>query len=222
MRMALDIPKRKQLSHGIGIGVLVILHIVGIVGLHLDNWEPLFRTLTPVNLIVSTAVVLAFHREWNLGFVLALAGTFAFGFGLEVLGVKTGWIFGEYQYGATLGVKVAEVPLTMGLNWLVPVYGIAKILERFDWHLVVKAAVGAVMMVALDLFIEPTAIQLDFWQWAGNTIPIQNYLAWLVASFLLLMVVIKPMEGKKNPVGAGLYLIQFCFFAGFGLVRLLT
>lgn len=222
MSIALQIPDKKRLLPTVGIGVLVILHCVGIVGMHIESLQPLFRSLTPVNLLVSAGVVLAFHKDWNLKFLLASLGVFAFGYGIEVLGVHSGLIFGSYSYGSTLGWKVAEVPVLMGLNWWILIYALAKILQRFSWPLVIKAIVGALGMVCLDLFMEPVAVRYDFWQWVGNHIPVQNYLAWGVASFLLFLAVLKPLEGNKNPVAGALFVIQFCFFAGFALVGLFT
>ena len=34
------------------------------------------------------------------------------GFVIEVIGVKTGYVFGSYSYGDSLGFKILEVPVT--------------------------------------------------------------------------------------------------------------
>lgn len=51
----------------IAIAILVILHTVGLVGTAFFN-EDLMK-LTPVNLLISLAVVLWFHEDYNKSFV---------------------------------------------------------------------------------------------------------------------------------------------------------
>ena len=50
--------------------------------------------------------------------MLAFFLIFLLGFVVEVVGVQTGLIFGSYSYGATLGVKLFDTPLLIGLNWI--------------------------------------------------------------------------------------------------------
>ena len=40
-------------------------------------------------------------------------------------------------------------------------------------------------MVLLDIMIEPVAIELDFWQWEGGNIPLQNYLMWFIVALFM-------------------------------------
>jgi putative membrane protein len=112
-----------------------------------------------------------------------MLATFALGYLVEVLGVHTGWVFGQYDYGQTLGPQIAKVPLAMGLNWFIMCY----VSTRFAAHLGLNAWKGAVlsaaMMVAIDILMEPVAMALDFWHWENGQIPYQNYLAWFVVSF---------------------------------------
>ena len=43
------------------------------------------------------------------------------GFIFEIIGVKTGLIFGHYKYCNGLGTKVFDVPLIISLNWALPI-----------------------------------------------------------------------------------------------------
>jgi putative membrane protein len=57
---------------------------------------------------------------------------------LEVVGVKTGLIFGEYKYGSTLGIKLFEVPLIIGFNWVFVILGsisISRLITKMFFYL---------------------------------------------------------------------------------------
>lgn len=193
--------------------ILTIVYLVGIVGI-LWPIHPDFILLTPLNLIFSLFMLLSFHRKWDLGFYLFALICMLAGFFVEVAGVKTGVIFGEYAYGATLGPKWLEVPLMMAVNWLILVYATGMIghflIRKYN---ALKAALGATLMVLLDLLIEPVAISRDFWHWAGGEIPLQNYFAWWVISWILLMVFYGLTKKEYNRLAPIIYVNQVTFFA---------
>jgi putative membrane protein len=39
-------------------------------------------------------------------------------------------------------------------------------------------------MVIFDFFLEPAAIELNFWNWAAVQVPWQNYLGWFILGSL--------------------------------------
>ena len=162
----------------ISIVVLIILYAVGIIGIKSGTFGDIL-SLTPLNLLVSLALLLWNHEKWDGKFVVAIAIVAIAGFFVEVAGVQTGVIFGEYTYGKTLGWQWLDVPLVMAVNWLILVYCAAAVVsQRAEWDIWLKAFAGAVIMVSMDFLIEPVAIRYDFWSWANTVIPTQNYLAW--------------------------------------------
>ena len=97
----------------ISIAVLIIFHMVGIGGVLLAN--PIeFLRLTPLNLLLTLVIILVNQQQWKFAWVFVV--TYLVGFFVEVLGVNTGFPFGEYEYGSVLGPKVFETPLMIGLN----------------------------------------------------------------------------------------------------------
>lgn len=199
------------------IAVLVILHVVGAVGLQTASHD-WFLSLTPVNLLISAVLVMAFHKGNPAKLAAIFAITALAGFFVEVAGVKSGVIFGEYAYGETLGPKALEVPFTIGLNWFVLVYATGMITRGWRVPLVLRAAVSALLMVLLDIFLEPVAIQLDFWSWTDGVPPLQNYAAWFGLAFLLGLVLQSLKFEKGNKVAVTLFIIQMLFFGTLNLI----
>ena len=200
------------------IAILVILYVVGILGIGMDIHQD-FILLTPFNLLISLALVLLHHKNWNPAIYSFLILAYLMGYGAEVFGVQTGILFGEYSYGQVLGWKIFGTPLMIGVNWILLAYcsGITTnyLFSRFNW--VAKGVVSAIMMVLLDVLIEPVAIHYDFWTWAGSDIPLRNYVGWFVVALPILLFFHKFVGNAKNIVAIVLFIIQFLFFAVLGL-----
>lgn len=192
--------------------ILPLMYLAGLIGLNIPVSAPLFQILTPFNLVASLVLLLLFHTDFRPSFWVYCAIAFSVGFGVEVAGVHTGVIFGHYAYGEVLGFKVLEVPLVIGANWLMLSYLCGSVTDRLPVSLTVKVMIAAGLMTLLDFVIEPVAVQLGFWQWQGDSIPLQNYLAWYVVSAALFLIYFKMPFQKKNGLAMILLVLQFLFF----------
>lgn len=188
------------------------MYLAGLIGLNVSLSAPLFQLLTPFNLVASLGLLLLFHTDFRPSFWVYCVVAFAVGFLVEVAGVQTGVIFGEYAYGDALGFKIAEVPLVIGTNWLMLSYLCGSVTDRLPVALIAKVLMAAGLMTLLDFVIEPVAIRLDFWQWQGDTIPLQNYLAWYSISAGLFFIYFKMPFRKQNILAPLLLVLQFLFF----------
>lgn len=204
--------------------ILPLMYIAGVIGLQIPFTQELFKSLSPFNLWISLALLLLFQEEYNRKFIVFSLIVFSTGFFVEVLGVKTGVIFGEYVYGKTLGFKIFDVPLTIGANWLTLIYctGICsdKITAFLSKHVhtgfsanMFASVSGSFLMTALDVLIEPVAVRLDFWHWKDGIIPVQNYIAWFVISFILYLYFNKSRFSKTNALALRLLLLEVLFFS---------
>jgi putative membrane protein len=199
-----------------GIGLVLILHIVGLLALA-SPFAPWVVSLTPVNLLLTAAAMAVFSQLDRRTVLFALV-VGALGYFVEVLGVWTGRVFGDYSYGEVLGFKLLNVPVLIGLNWSMLVFAIGVPLSRTSLPVWAKVLVGSLAMVALDLLIEPVAIHLGFWNWAQGTIPMQNYLAWgLVSAVFFTLFFLLPLR-RENPVARYVLAAQVLFFAGLNLM----
>jgi putative membrane protein len=193
--------------------ILVIYYMVGVTGMVLPLTRDLFIRLVPLTLLGSLTVLFVYHGKWDLRQVVAGLLIFAAGFLVEMVGVATGLLFGEYHYGATLGVKLFETPLMIGVNWLMMVYLSSAIAGRFVENAYFRSIVAGAMMVIYDVTLEPVAMRLDMWDWAGGVVPLQNYIAWFVigASLNYLAARMKLVR-IENKAAAPLFFIQLGFF----------
>lgn len=212
--IAPTVGKYKKYALPLAVAILVIFHAVGFWGLLFSGRPEYFQELTPMNLLLTNTLLFAFHHRWNTAFILFAAVVFAVGFFSEVLGVHTGLLFGDYAYGAALGVKVWEVPLLIGLNWLMLIYTTGHISNytRLPWF--AKAILGAMLMVLLDFFIEPVAMAFDFWDWQSGHIPFSNYIGWFLVALGLQVYFQQAPIFKENRLATYVYLVQLLFFVG--------
>ena len=208
------------------IAIIAILHAVGLTGVLLGHGE-FFWSLTPLNLLVSGGLAMRSawaERTWWWA-VVALGGLVA-----EVVGVSTGWLFGDYAYSGVLGWRVLGVPWLLGWMWLLLLQG-----SRYGvggrW---MQASFGATLMTAMDVLIEPVAVRAGWWAWAaeqpewmawkalvveGQTIPWWNFASWWLVSFLLLLFAPALPSHASQRVWRGLWWIMVVFFSVLNLTE---
>ena len=198
--------------------ILFVFYTVGFVGIAIK--PDLFLSLSQVNLLLTAVLLFWLHPQKTGFFYVSLGLIFFAAFTLEWMGVNTGLIFGKYTYGNSLGLKIANTPIIIGLNWIIVSYSALQFTDWLFKKLRLKmpelagAFVAAILMVLLDLVIEPLAPKLDFWQWEGNYIPIQNYTAWFFFGFSFCYWLLKNNLLLANPIGWKVYAVQLVFFIG--------
>jgi uncharacterized membrane protein len=200
------------------VSLLTAAYLTGIIGLQIPAFATYFSLLTPLNLLASLALLLWFHTDWRPSFVAFIALAIFTGYGIEVLGVKTGLIFGQYEYGPGLGPRLWGVPPVIGLNWLILSYCCGSVCDRLPYSTAIKVVAAASLMTGLDFFIEPVAVTLDFWTWYGRPVPLQNYVGWWVVSAGLFTVWFWLPFRRYNRLAGWLLALQFLFFLGHGLI----
>lgn len=199
----------------IAIAVLIIFHLVGIGGIVFGDASS-FLELTPLNLLITFGCILLAHVDWRNWWIIP--ATWAGGFFVEVVGVNTGFPFGEYVYEHVLGWQWLNTPLIIGINWFILLYGSVAIARRFGLSDVTTALVAGGLMVFLDYFIEPIAIKYDFWEWALTHPPLENYVAWFVVASALAFMWQQVRWQLNTRVAIAVYATQLVFF---GILNLL-
>ena len=200
------------------IAVLSFYYVVGVVGLSIGKTQPLFQALVPFTLLCSLYFLWLFQENLNLRVYLAGVAIFLAGFLVEVAGVNTGMIFGEYEYGKTLGFKLWNTPLMIGVNWMLLIFSCSALTGMFIRNRWLKIFISSLLMVIYDIALEPVAIRLDMWNWAGKAVPLQNYVAWFVVSFILFIIFEYTVKQSRNKIAASLFIIQLMFFILLNLI----
>jgi putative membrane protein len=217
--------------------IALAFHVSGFIAIAFFK-SAFFISLTPLNLLVSAALIIWTQEKLNPAFIVFIVFSYVAGFTAEYIGVHTGFLFGNYKYGSALGFKWKEVPLIIGLQWTVTMYclGIALTMlhkkltglkQQLDnepvkqkqadrnWKLLSFLSTvidGAMLAVLFDWVIEPAAIKLGYWQWQDGEIPFSNYISWGLVSLPVLAAFHFLSFKKQNQFAVNLLLIQFMFF----------
>lgn len=191
---------------------LSILHIIGLICIRYPGLLEVFQLLAPFNLLIVFTTLLYYQKHWNFRVLAFLGGIYLTSFIIEALGVNTGYIFGEYKYGRALGLKVFNTPLVIGINWLILTYSVALLVKNMKFGVYGNALLAAIMLVSLDVLIEPVAIRTGMWAWADGKVPVQNYLAWFIFSYLFVAALLASKSKLRNDFAPYVFVIQLVFF----------
>jgi putative membrane protein len=165
--------------------LLLIFFTVGIAGMAIPGTRDLFLGLFPFALVLSFASLLVFSFDLlSVRSLTSILAVIILGFLIEAAGVSTGKIFGNYRYGDTLGPKFLDTPLIIGINWAMMVFTTYSITDRLKVDPFIKILTASLLMVFYDFFLEKVAGRIDMWHWENTMVPVQNYLAWFIISFL--------------------------------------
>lgn len=197
----------------IKIGILILFSVGFILHITCVYRGMALQLTTMFLLLVNSLILYTVFSEQKQKMRLALFLIFAFVFTvfLEILGSKTGLVFGFYQYGETMSLKLAGVPLVIGFNWVIlslASYNLS--IKTFEFlkirSSIVHVLFASSLLTLLDYFIEPVAIFLDYWTWEQVSIPIQNYIAWFLISLVLFTLL------KVFKIDVRAKLLPFYFF----------
>ena len=203
----------------VSIFIIWVFHICGLIGITYGN-KDWFIAFTPVNLFLSFFLLFVTQNELNNKNILSALSIFLIGMIAEILGVNYGIIFGEYEYLDNLGLKVLGVPILIGIQWILLTF----ITGSFSSYLFNKSKIkaiifGAILMVVLDILIEPVAPEMGFWVFSSLKAPIQNYIAWFIIGIPVQILFQYGIDKKERTFSFHLLIIQFLFF---GMINILA
>jgi bisanhydrobacterioruberin hydratase len=166
-------------------GIIVIFYLVGICGTALPLTHDFFLMLFPWAILLSFLTILLFHdSSFDIKTLVVLVITAVCGYFIEVAGVRTHQIFGNYLYGPTLGLKLFNTPLIIGINWVMLVYATGSLVQPWSLSDPVKILIASLLMVGYDIVMEYAAPVLGMWNWDKGVVPLQNYIAWFAIALV--------------------------------------
>jgi putative membrane protein len=194
------------------IAVLILFYTVGTLGIQMEETRFYFLSLSSFNLVLSFVVSVVAFPVFRARNVLFFLCCYLLSMVAEWIGTSTGYLFGEYYYGKNLGATVVGVPWVIGINWWILLLGASSITTYLKMPAHLAIPTGAMLMTALDILMEPIAIESDFWHWKHNQIPFYNYVCWFILSLILLTIQQLLNKPETNKVHAVLFLIISLFF----------
>ncbi|MBM3921085.1 MAG: carotenoid biosynthesis protein [Sphingomonadales bacterium] len=200
------------------VGIAAIIYAIGLTGLFIAGTRAQVIGLTPLNLGLSLSLPLIFQKKWSFGLFTGLLCVAVCGFFIEYAGVHTGLLFGNYHYGKTLGIGWQGIPYMIGINWAMLVFFVVSSLSGRIGNAWGIAITGGFIMTFYDFIMEPGAVWMGMWHWKNGIIPMQNYIAWFICSFLLIRLYLWVAKPERNAIATALLIIQTVFFAAVRLI----
>jgi uncharacterized membrane protein len=150
---------------------------------------------------------------------------------IEAIGTATGWPFGHYTYGESIGWKILDVPITISFAWLAIMTTV--ILFSTSGPRWLRAFEAGIWAMCFDLVLDPAAVVEGFWQWHAVTvsgdrslleilwssaafygIPFSNFVSWFAVAFVLSWFYPVQETGQKMKIRAlRLYQAMIIMFA---------
>jgi len=189
---------------------IIILSFFHLIGLVIYLQFPEMVSLTALNILLCGLLVFINRKPlWDdtiVLFIICIGGLI-----IEMVGVHTGYLFGNYAYRSALGTKIFDTPIIIGLNWYVIVASSSSLISKFNCSRILKAIIAGALSTLLDVLIEPVAINFDFWSWTDSHIPIWNYVCWFIFSTTFAYIFLK-YQREGNKTASVLYFIWLIFF----------
>lgn len=131
---------------------------------------------------------------------------------VAVAGINTGVIFGAYEYGGTLPTTLADVPLIVPLNWAMIQLSAYGFLSALFPRRHVRALFASLLVLMLDLLMEPVGVKLSYWAWESGRIPFQNYMAWFGVSLIFTQILALMKIHARSVIFKVYIILQFLFY----------
>ena len=126
---------------------------------------------------------------------LALLGGYTYA--VELVGVRTGYPYGAFEYGVDLGPMVGGIPAALPLFFLPLVLNayLLTLLMVGDAarRTVIRVPVVVAAVVGMDLVLDPAAVAVGFWRYeAGGVyygVPPLNFAGWVLSAVVAVTVI---------------------------------
>ena len=103
--------------------------------------------------------------------------------------------------------------MLIGVNWIILTFITGSLSSFIFKNKYVSILMGAILMIGLDLLIEPVAPLLGFWIFDLQKVPLQNYLGWFVIGMITQALFQFKIAEKELTFSTHLLIINAIFFA---------
>ncbi len=120
-----------------------------------------------------------------------IAAAVLYTYGIEIVGLATGFPYGDFSYLVDLGPMIAGVPVGLPLFFLplaVNGYLLSMLLVgKRAWRL----PVTLVTVLLIDMVLDPAAVSLGIWSYADGVyhgVPVSNFLGWMMSTAVVYLI----------------------------------
>lgn len=213
----------------------VVFFVVGLVFVRFDTGMEVPAISAAFVVILAMPSYMALWRWLGSGKALIILLVFSIlPLLVEGFAVATGVPYGSFSYAGTLGKPLfGLVPWTVSFAYLPMLLGAATLASRLagtDWRRFVLST--ALLVVAIDLVIDPAAVHAGFWVWnvpgIYYGIPAVNFLGWAItgavyAGLFFLAVRDRFEQGEAIPLSVAVSLLLILsFWCGYLLREVLV
>lgn len=199
--------------------LLVLMYLFGSFGF--CYYPNFFKPFTPFTILFTCFVFILYQTDSkrNFWFLISFLLIALIGFAFEVIGVKTGYIFGPYKYGNALGIKIYNVPVVISFNWALMACAAIILAKKISRNKIVYSFIAASLATGVDLIIEQVAPTLDYWYFKYGLAGLHNYFGWFVISFLMAFIFGNYFETKKFKNALLIFSLLVFFFSVIYLIH---
>lgn len=148
---------------------------------------------------------------WKQG-VLVLAALAAYAVVVEFIAVKTGLPYGEFEHFDKIGYRLfGVVPWTVPFAWTPLVLASYALAARWTQSTLARLLVSALLLVAIDLLLDPGAVAQKFWLYSRDgvlgigplgyrfyDVPLSNFLGWFLTGILASAVLHRSLPASRS------------------------
>lgn len=173
-----------------------VLWLLAVIGISRDMTLPIDERWAGSAMLVLEGSIAVLWVAYAAGWWVALrfaAATIILAYLIELFGVRTGLLFGQYTYTDLLVPRLpGGVPVPIACAWLLSALGAVAIARRIvpTAAAPIVVAAAALLSALLDACIEPTAAFIKgYWRWQESGIyygvPARNFVGWFVAALVI-------------------------------------
>ncbi len=183
------------------VAILIIMLPVGLL-IMLSGWSQYLWT-TNIFLLLQAIVTFIFlvNAAEQKSVLITAIVILVLAFIVELIGLKTGFPFGDYSYSKILAPSAFGVPLAISLSWfsvVVNSYFAARFLVD-ESKVMSRLLVSGLIILGTDILLEPFASSFNgFWVWTAGSVPLQNYVSWFVIGLIFSLLLERFVIWNRN------------------------
>ena len=161
---------------------------IAVIGAFFTNRTELSPSVSFISAFFIVGFAIPSYLAWiqSVGLkkgILSLLLLSIFALTIESIGVLTGLPYGRFYYGEGIGYKLFQVvPWTVPFAWVPLVLGAYTAAQKITHSTVKKIILTALLLVGIDLVLDPGAFALGMWIWIDTSwyygIPFLNFAGW--------------------------------------------